>query len=148
MPIACGTVATRSDRPIIIGKDMKCGVKKHNVAPDLLRDEESLEDLLAPSLGAHRDMAEREELFQSQPRGANGVILAEQAREVMGEQSLLEEVALLEVGEVADSEVDIPILQPFAQLIRWWCYGSYRRHGRLGLDTLEDTREENHLAHV
>ena len=66
----------------------------------------------------------------------------------MGEETLLVEIAALQVGEIADGEVDVAVLHRLGELLRGH---ADRAHGRLRRGLGEGSRElrkEHHLADV
>ena len=73
--------------------------EKNDLAPDPFAREESFEQLLAPAFRADHDVLKLQKMLEQEPVTADRMIGTEQTTEVVGEQSLLKEIGLLEVGE-------------------------------------------------
>src|SRR5205823_6972556 len=110
--------------------------------------QKTLEDLLAAALGAHDRVFHREKRFERQALRAKRMTGAQQTGEVMREQSLLEKALPREIGKIANRQIDVALFQAFGDLMRRHRYGPNPRPRGLGAQSLEQLRQEHHLADV
>src|SRR5262249_14924038 len=115
--------------------------REHDRALDPLALEELLEDLLAPAFGAHYRVAELEKARQGKRLTDVRMVVADEAREVVREKTLLEEALALEVGKVADREIDLSGLELRLERLRRQGDRADRCRRRQRAQPLEDLRE-------